>query len=49
MSPPGKGDYSDESPIHSPTVDPRHGSFTVECASVEEEKAVREGKVTMQK
>ncbi len=31
------------------TIDPKHGSFTVECASVEEEKAVREGKIVMQK
>jgi hypothetical protein len=31
------------------TVDPKHGSFTVECATAEEERAVREGKITMQK
>jgi hypothetical protein len=31
------------------TVDPKHGSFTVECASADEEKGVREGRVTMQK
>jgi hypothetical protein len=30
-------------------VDPKHGTFTVECATVEEEKAVREGKITMQR
>jgi hypothetical protein len=30
-------------------VDPKHGSFVVECASDEEEKAVRSGKITMQK
>ena len=30
-------------------VDPKHGSFIVECASAEEEKAVKEGKITMQK
>jgi hypothetical protein len=30
-------------------VDRKHGSFTVECASAEEEKAVREGKITMQR
>ena len=31
------------------TVDPRHGTFTVERASVEEEAAVREGRIVMQK
>jgi hypothetical protein len=31
------------------TVNPKHGSFTVECASAEEERAVREGRITMQK
>ena len=31
------------------SVDPKHGSFVVECASEEEEKAVRSGKVTMQR
>jgi hypothetical protein len=31
------------------TVDPKHGSFTVECASADEEKGVREGRITMQK
>jgi len=30
-------------------VDPKHGSFVVECASEEEEKAVRSGKITMQR
>jgi hypothetical protein len=30
-------------------VDPKHGSFAVECASEEEEKAVRSGKITMQR
>lgn len=30
-------------------VDPKHGSFAVECASAEEEKAVREGKIVMQR
>jgi hypothetical protein len=30
-------------------VDSKHGSFVVECASEEEEKAVRAGKITMQK
>ena len=30
-------------------VDPKHGSFTVECASAEEERGVREGRITMQK
>jgi len=31
------------------SVDPKHGSFVVECATAEEEKAVREGKITMQR
>jgi hypothetical protein len=31
------------------TVDPKHGSFVVECASEEEETAVRSGKVPMQR
>ena len=31
------------------TVNPKHGRFTVECASAEEERAVREGRITMQK
>ena len=31
------------------TVDPKHGSFVVECASAEEEEQVRSGKVTMQR
>ena len=30
-------------------VDPKHGSFVVECASEEEEQAVRSGKITMQR
>ena len=30
-------------------VDPKHGSFLVECASAEEEEEVRSGKVTMQR
>ncbi|MEA2327128.1 MAG: hypothetical protein QOE68_2087 [Thermoanaerobaculia bacterium] len=30
-------------------VDPKHGSFVVECASEEEEEAVRSGKITMQR
>jgi len=30
-------------------VDPKHGSFVVECASAEEEKAVREGTIAMQR
>jgi hypothetical protein len=30
-------------------VDSKHGSFVVECASEEEEKAVRSGKITMQR
>jgi hypothetical protein len=30
-------------------VDPKYGSFAVECASEEEEKAVRSGKITMQR
>jgi hypothetical protein len=30
-------------------VDPKHGSFVVECASEEEEKAVRSGKIAMQR
>ena len=30
-------------------VDPKHGSFVVECASEEEERAVRSGKVLMQR
>jgi len=30
-------------------VDPKHGSFIVDCASEEEEQAVRSGKITMQK
>jgi hypothetical protein len=30
-------------------VDPQHGSFTVECATPEEEAAVREGRVAMQR
>ena len=31
------------------SVDPKHGSFVVECASEEEEAAVRSGKITMQR
>jgi len=30
-------------------VDPKHGSFVVECASEEEEQAVRSGKITLQR
>jgi hypothetical protein len=30
-------------------VDPKHGSFVVECATPEEEEQVRSGKVTMQR
>jgi hypothetical protein len=30
-------------------VDPKHGSFVVECASEEEEQAVRSGKIPMQR
>ena len=30
-------------------LDPRQGSFVVKCASAEEEKAVREGRIVMQK
>ena len=30
-------------------VDPKHGSFVVECASEEEEAAVRSGRITMQR
>lgn len=31
------------------SVDPKHGSFIVECASEEEEAAVRSGKIAMQR
>jgi hypothetical protein len=31
------------------SVDPRYGSFIVECASAEEEKAVREGRIRMRR
>jgi hypothetical protein len=31
------------------SVDPKRGSFVVECASEEEEEAVRSGKITMQR
>jgi len=31
------------------SVAPKHGSFVVECASEEEERAVRSGKITMQR
>jgi len=30
-------------------VDPKHGSFTVERATAEEEEAVRSGRITMQR
>jgi len=30
-------------------VDPKHGSFIVDCASDEEEQAVRSGKIAMQR
>jgi len=30
-------------------VDPTHGSFTVECATAEEEQAVRDGTITLQR
>ena len=30
-------------------VDPKHGSFVVECASVEEEKQARDGTITFQR
>ena len=30
-------------------VDRKHGSFVVECASAEDEAAMREGKITMQR
>ena len=30
-------------------VDPKHGSFVVECASEEEEAGVRSGKIAMQR
>lgn len=30
-------------------VDPKNGSFVVECASAEQEAAMREGKITMQR
>ena len=31
------------------TVDPKNGSFTVECATAEEEAAVRDGTITLQR
>jgi len=31
------------------TVDPKHGSFTVECATAEEEEGVRNGTIALQK
>jgi len=31
------------------TVDPKHGSFTVECATAEEEESVRNGTIALQK
>jgi hypothetical protein len=31
------------------SIDPKHGSFVVECASAEEEKAVREGTIILQR
>lgn len=31
------------------TVDPKHGSFTVECATAEEEQGVRDGRIQLQK
>jgi hypothetical protein len=31
------------------TVDPKHGSFVVECPSAEEEEQVRSGRITMQR
>ena len=30
-------------------VDPKHGSFTVECATPEEEERVRNGTITLQR
>jgi len=30
-------------------VDPKHGSFTVECATAEEEERVRDGTITLQR
>ena len=30
-------------------VDPKHGSFTVECATPEEEQGVRDGTITLQR
>lgn len=43
------GDVADWRAKLNAAVDPKHGSFVVECASEEEEKAVREGKITMQR
>ena len=43
------GDPSEWQARLNAAVDPKHGSFTVERASAEEEKAVREGRVTLQK
>ena len=31
------------------TVDPRHGSFAVECATAEEEERVRNGTIALQR
>jgi len=31
------------------TVDPMHGSFTVECATADEEAGVRDGTITLQR
>lgn len=46
---PTPGDAADWQAKLNATVDPKHGSFTVEHASGEEERAVREGKITFQR
>lgn len=46
---PSPGNAADWRAKLNAAVDPKHGSFAVERASAEEERAVREGKIVMQR
>ena len=45
----GPADTADWQARLNAAVDPEHGSFVVACASAEEERDVRSGKVTLQR
>jgi hypothetical protein len=43
------GDAADWQAKLNASVNPKYGSFVVECATAEEERAVREGKIVLQR